>query len=163
VTGAGGSGGGEGGAARACGSADAAGAEARGRLPAGRLAAGRLGGAAFVAAFGEEDGADGERSASCLCDGGAVAARARLATAGGDAGAPDRAGFAGAGAAGAGSGLAAARRFTTVGRMRSSTTAGAFCFSSWRRMRSTTSAPIELMWLRTSGTPDDCSSRTSCF
>ena len=49
-----------------------------------------------------------------------------------------------------------ARRFTTAEWMRSSTGAGAFCFSSCRRMRSTTSAPMELMWLRTSDS-HDCS------
>ena len=41
--------------------------------------------------------------------------------------------------------LARERRFTTVGRMRSSTTSGDFCRSRWRRTRSTTSASTALM------------------
>jgi hypothetical protein len=39
----------------------------------------------------------------------------------------------------------AERRFTTVGRMRSSTVVGDFAFSRWRFTRSTTSGPMALM------------------
>ena len=50
--------------------------------------------------------------------------------------------------AGAGAGLASAfftRRFTTVGRMRSSTTFSLLCFSRWRFTRSTASGATALM------------------
>jgi hypothetical protein len=55
---------------------------------------------------------------------------------------------------------AAARRFTTVGRMRSSTVLGDLALSRWRFTRSTISGPIALMWLRTSGAPTDWSNAT---
>lgn len=61
------------------------------------------------------------------------------------------------------SGRPTARRFTTVGRIRSSTTAWAFCFSKCRFTRSTASGAIALMWFFASVTPTDCSSATSAL
>jgi hypothetical protein len=48
-----------------------------------------------------------------------------------------------------------ARRFTTVGRIRSSTTVWAFCFSRCRLTRSMASGAIALMWFFASVTPTD--------
>jgi hypothetical protein len=61
------------------------------------------------------------------------------------------------------SGLFRERRLTTVGRIRSSTTAGLFCFSRWRFRRSICSGAMALMWFLASVTPTDCSSATSAL
>jgi hypothetical protein len=61
------------------------------------------------------------------------------------------------------SGRLTARRFTTVGRIRSSTIDGLFCFSMCLRTRSTNSGSTELIWLRTSPKPIDWNKATSAF
>lgn len=120
-----------------------------------------LGSTGGGAATGDERGLGGSRRSS---DGGGAltaATEAGIADAGAEAG-----GGAAEGCEGATedpSGFCAARRLTTVGRIRSSTTLGDFCFSRWRLTRSIASGAIALMWFFASVTPTDCRSATSAL